>query len=98
MSNPHGILSLTEKEQWLITLALEAESLGMETTAQWLRMKVIALRPVWTPSKEERMGHPHVNPTDVFRHHRGSLPPTPQVLPRVEQHPKPAIRPDQTVA
>ncbi len=78
----------------MVTLAAEMEAAGgMEHAAQWLRMRVASLRPVWTAEKESKLAKPHVNPTDVFRHHRGSLPATPQPVAV-----KPAIRPDQVVA
>ncbi len=88
-----GLLHLSPAEQTTLTNALSLEAHGYIEAAHWLRMQVVSLRPVWTQSKVERLAVPHVNPTDVFRHHRGSLPATPQPVAV-----KPAIRPDQTTA
>lgn len=96
---PTPQIPLTPGEQHDLTIALALEEAGFVGAADWLRKRIVRLRPVWTPTKEERLAKPHINPDDMFSHHRGSKPPhIPTPMPRVETHSKPAIRPDQTVA
>lgn len=90
------MIHLSEREQWTLTLSIQLSNAGHETAAQYLRDQITALAPIWRIEEEAQARlKQHVRPTNVFRVHRGSLPPHSAATPAVVQ---PVIRPDQTTA
>lgn len=88
-----GILHITELESHTLTIALDLEYAGFTAAAGYLRNRIKALRPIWeAQAEEDKAARPRVPATDLFRVHRGSLPPQPAAQPTLIQ---PAIRPDQ---
>lgn len=86
-----GIISLTEREQTVLTIALTLENQGFTEAAAYLRGTISALRLVeWNEPTS------HIPWADLFRIHRGSASPYVPAVPPVEH--KINIRPDQTVA
>ncbi len=85
---PH--IELSELDQHTLTVALHLERAGFVAAAAYLRKGIAALAGVnWADAKEVK----HVAPADLFRRHRGSLPPAPPT-PQPPSH-QPTIRPDQ---
>ncbi len=95
-----GLISLTAQEQAFLNASLRLENAGYPEAAQWLRDQIKPLRGIdWTDVKD-KLQHKHVPMEDLFRIHRGSLPPQPSttitVTPLTTFTPSP--RPDQTMA
>jgi hypothetical protein len=68
-------ITLSERDQHALTIALQLEMAGYTEAATYLRGTIEVLRGIsWTdlPRATSREGW-----EELFRYHRGSLPPTP---------------------
>lgn len=87
-----GLISLTEREQVVLTIALMLDGQNFTEAAAYLRGTISALRLVeWNEPTS------HIPWEDLFRAHRGSISPHPSSTPIPSLY-KIDIRPDQTVA
>jgi len=70
-----GTIELSSHDQARLTIALELDHAGYADAAKWLRSRVLPLRDVKWDEEVLPLVPSHVNWADVFRAHRGSLPP-----------------------